>query len=218
MKAESLLMSGKIFSIAILLWSTFLVETGQAGETRWTLTRTTPSGRIYHRDPGSMPIPWVKIVTEYEAPPARVHAIVTDYNHFAEFVPNVAESRIVREEGHDQWVYHHLHFRGPVADRVYLIKSTDGASRPEEDYFRIAWDMSDEVFPDTDLSVGIRPEAFSGYWELQPGAHPDSTEAHYAIYSDPGGFIPGWLVVNKTDTYIQQVVEAIRERLVVAPH
>ena len=40
-----------------------------------------------------------------------------------------------------------------------------------------------------------------------------STEAHYAVHSDPGGIVPGWLVTGMTERYIQQVVEAVRHRL-----
>ena len=203
-------MSGKLMLLGGML---LLDEAGHAGEDGWALVNTTRSGQIYHRGVGNLSFPWVMIVTVFDAPPARLHAIVTDYNHFSEFIPNVAESRIVEDEAGEQWVYHHLHFPGPVADRVYLISSTDTASRPEENYYRVAWNLTERTFPDIDLTAGISPEVFSGYWELRPGEHTGSTEARYAVYSDPGGFIPGWLVGKMTDRYVQQVVDAIRARL-----
>ena len=206
--------SGRMTGTAMLLCGLLLSEAGQAGQPGWVPIRTTPSGQIYHRDSGHPSIPWARIVTQYAASPARVHAMVTDYDHFTEFIPNVTESRIVSEAGSNQWVYHHLHFPGPIADRAYLIKSNSSGSRPEEQYFRVAWELADRELSGVDLTTGIRPDAFSGYWEIHPGESPGSTVAHYAIFSDPGGFIPGWLVVAHTDRYIQQVVEAIRERLV----
>jgi hypothetical protein len=36
-----------------------------------------------------------------------------------------------------------------------------------------------------------------------------ATEARYAVHSDPGRFIPDWLVVKMTDRYIQQVIAAV---------
>lgn len=213
MKAEVFPAAGKMVGSAGVLCCVLLASSMQAGQPPWVLTKTTTSGQIYHREiPGSS-IPWVKIVTEYAAPPARIHAMVTDYDRFAAFVPNVTVSRVVLTEGSDQWVYHHLHFPGPVADRVYLIKSTDRTSRPEKGYYRVAWNLADRVIPDVDLTTGIRPDAFSGYWEIHPGKSAGFTEAHYAIFSDPGGFIPDWLFVKKADRYVQQVVEAFRERL-----
>ncbi len=213
MNAEGFPGAESIFGSAFVLCSILLAATGQAGQSRWMPAEMTASGQIYHHEVAGSSIPRVKIVTNYDASPARVHALVTDYDRFAAFVPNVAESRVVLARDSDQWVFHHLHFPGPVADRAYLIKSTDRESRPDENYFRVAWDLADREFPDVDLSAGTRPDAFSGYWELHPGKTRDSTEAHYAIYSDPGGFIPGWLVVKYTDRYVQQVVEAFRKRL-----
>lgn len=214
MTPNGFLNAGKIAGKIMLLGSMLLpVVAGQTGMAEWGLVKSTRSGQIYHRGAGNLSFPWVMIVTTFDATPARVHAIVTDYNHFAEFVPNVAESRVVWNEGGEQWVYHHLHFPGPVADRVYLIKSSDKASRPVENYYHVTWNLAARTFPDLDLSAGIKPHVFTGYWEIRPGEHANSTEARYAVYSDPGGFIPGWLVGKMTDRYVQQVVEAIRERL-----
>jgi hypothetical protein len=213
LKSEGFTESIRISGMAILLCCTLTAETVQAGDSQWVLRQATPSGQIFHRDSGEFPIAWVMIVTDFDAPPARVHTVVTDYNHFAEFIPFVAESRIILEEGDQQWVYHHLEFPGLIADRAYLFNSTSRASLPEENFFRVEWDLTDRVFAAADLSVGIRPKAFSGYWELSPGTQPGSTRAHYTVVSDPGGLIPNWLVVKNTDRYVRMAVEAVRERL-----
>lgn len=199
----------------VLLCGIVLLLTGnvQAGEGEWQLAEKAPAGDIYHREAGDSPIPWTMIATGFAASPARVHAMVTDYNHFSEFIPNVYESRVIRDTGSAQWVYHHLHFHGPIADRRYVIVSTDRDSRPEAGYYRVEWVLSDEVFPDPDLSGGVRPLAFTGFWEIQPGGDAGSTEARYAVHSDPGGLVPGWLVTTMTDRYVTRVVQAIRERL-----
>ena len=84
-----------------------LAESGQTAENQWIQIEATGSGQIYHREAGNSSIPWIMIVTTFAAPPARVHTIVTDYNNFKAFIPNVAESRIVWDEDGNQWVYHH---------------------------------------------------------------------------------------------------------------
>jgi hypothetical protein len=183
--------------------------TGAAG---WTAQAATGAGRIYHREVQDSLVPLVMIATSFNSDPAAVHAIVTDYDRFAGFIPHVLESRVLRREGSHQWVFHHLHFPGPVADRVYVFRSTDSGSAAEPGY-RVEWQLSDRRFPGVDTSVGIRPQRFSGFWELRPAAQGTATEARYAVHSDPGGYIPAWLVVRMTDRYVQQVVEAVRERL-----
>ena len=185
----------------------------QAGQGEWQLVKETRAGDLYHREMRDSSIPWTMITATFTASPERVHAIVTDYDHFSEFIPNVAESRVVQDTGNEQWVYHHLHFPAPVADRSYVIVSTDRGSRPQDGHYRVEWVLSDEIFPGVDLSAGVRPLAFAGFWELQPGRDAGSTEARYAVHSDPGGLVPGWLVSIMTDRYAVQVVQAIRERL-----
>lgn len=178
----------------------------------WETVARTSTDQIYHRDVEYSSVPMVMITTTFKADPARVYAVVTDYAHFSEFIPNVSESRLLMRKGSAQWVFHHLHFPGPVSDRVYVFKSTD-TIRPQEHAYRVEWHLADRQFPGIDLSTGIRPQVFSGFWELRPAVEVGLTEARYAVHSDPGGFIPTWLVTKMTDRYVQQVIEAIRKRL-----
>lgn len=205
--------------IILLLTSFILPAAGlidtvtESGHASWQAVGDTPRGHLYHRAVAGSSLPEAMIVTRFAATPARVHALVTDYERFAEFIPNVVESRVLLQTGVRQWVFHHLHFAGPVTDRVYVIESSDAASRPQAHYFRVEWSLSERDFPGTKGSAGVRPRSFSGFWELRPLEGGLATEAHYAVHSDPGGFIPGWLVVKMTDRYIQQVIAAVRARL-----
>jgi len=179
----------------------------------WHAVYAGREGRIYHRAVTGSSLPEVMIVARFAAPPARVHSLVSDYGHFAEFIPDVVESRVLMQSGGRQWVFHHLHFAGPVADRAYVIESTDAASRPQEHYYRVDWTLSSREFPGIEGNPWIRPRAFSGFWELRPLENGHATEARYAVRSDPGGFIPDWLVVKMTDRYIEQVIAAVARRL-----
>jgi ribosome-associated toxin RatA of RatAB toxin-antitoxin module len=183
------------------------------GHAPWRAVGDNLQGQIYHRAVAGSSLPEAMIVTRYAAPPARVHALVTDYGHFAEFIPNVAESRVLLRTGDRQWVFHHLHFAGPVSDRAYVIESTDAASRPRQNYYRVDWKLSNRDFPGIAGNTWINPRAFSGFWDLRPLEDGLATEARYAVHSDPGGHIPDWLVVKMTDRYIQQVIAAVARRL-----
>jgi Polyketide cyclase / dehydrase and lipid transport len=183
------------------------------GHAPWLAVGNSLQGQIYHRAVAGSSLPEAMIVTRYAAPPARVHALVTDYGHFAQFIPNVAESRVLLQTGDRQWVFHHLHFAGPVSDRAYIIECTDAASRSQENYYRVDWKLSGRDFPGIEGNAGIRPRAFSGFWDLRPLMGGLATEARYAVHSDPGGHIPDWLVVTMTDRYIQQVIAAVARRL-----
>jgi len=185
----------------------------ETGDAPWQVVGGGRQGQIYHRAVTGSSLPEVMIVTRFAAPPARVHALVTDYGHFEEFIPDVVESRVLSQSGGRQWVFHHLHFAGPVADRAYVIESTDAASRPQAHYYRVDWTLSSREFPGIEGHAWIRPRAFSGFWDLRPSENGLATEARYAVHSDPGGFIPDWLVVKMTDRYIEEVIAAVARRL-----
>jgi hypothetical protein len=199
--------------VAVLLLAGSLERAAAVNKDAWVLVESTAAGQIYHREMAASPIPWIMIVATFEATPGRVHAVVVDYDHFSEFIPHVLQSRVLAEAGNQQWVYHHLGFPAPVADRSYVIRSTDVESRPAQPHYRVDWALDDRSFPGVEPAAGIRPAVFSGFWELNSVAGSNTTVAQYAVHSEPGGFIPGWLVTRMTERYVQQVVQAVRERL-----
>lgn len=175
----------------------------------WQEVDTTPEGRLYHRPMQGSAIPQVLIEARFAAPAAAVYGVVTDYAHFADFIPDVAESRILRTAGDIQWIFHRLHFTGPVADRVYVMRSI-GETVGAESY-RVEWALAPEAVPTGE--PGITPRQFSGFWELRTADDGKTTEARYAVHSDPGGRVPAWLISRMTDRYVREVVRAVRARL-----
>lgn len=175
----------------------------------WQAAGATPEGRLYHRPMQGSAIPQVLIEARFAASAAAVYGVVTDYAHFADFIPDVAESRILRTAGDAQWVFHRLHFTGPVADRVYVMRSVGRTTGPGA--YRVEWALAPEAVPAGEQ--GIAPRQFSGFWELRTADDGKTTEARYAVHSDPGGRIPAWLVTRMTDRYVREVVSAVRGRL-----
>ena len=179
----------------------------------WRQVRGTAEGMIYHRCRAGSPVDEVMIETGFSAAPERLYALVNDYAAFAGFIPDVAESRVLETAGTVQWVFHRLHFPGPVADRVYVMQSRGEVTGTPPVAWRVDWALSERDFPQVDLSSGIRPDSLSGFWEVEPADGAHMTKARYAVHSDPGGHVPAWLVMRMTDRYVQRVVAAIRGRL-----
>ena len=199
----------------LLIWLLFhsgapVAQRPPAEVAGWQPVATTESGRIYRRAVSGSSVPAIMIATRFEAAPARVRGLVTDYDSFAEFVPYVRESRVLAREGDRQWVLHRLRFPGPLAERAYVFESNDSV---QEAVHRVDWQLSERQFEGIDLAGAVRPRRFSGFWELRPEAGGTATRARYAVHSDPGGLLPPWLVSRVTERYVQQVVEAMRGRL-----
>lgn len=179
----------------------------------WRVVQESSEGTLYHRCRPGSPFDEVMIETRFRAPPERLYALVNDYAGFAGFIPDVAESRVLAVEGPDQWVYHRLHLPGPVADRVYVMRSTAHVDGAPPVAWHVEWMLSDRVFTGIDFAAGIRPDSLSGSWEIEGDAVPKRSKARYAVHTDPGGQLPVWLVMRLTDRYVQRVVAAIRGRL-----
>ena len=190
-----------------------LAEDGHLLENGWHFVTERQRIRVYNRPwPGS-PIPEALARAVFHVPPERLYAVITDYDHFAEFIPYVTSSRILRHEGETGYVHQHLRFPGPVADRYYTISSSAASSRPRNNFFRVEWHLVPKSSVVVPAEEGIVPPAFSGFWELTSSANGTATEAVYSIHLDPGGALPSWLVTPMMNRYLSQVVEAVRTKV-----
>jgi len=177
----------------------------------WHLVTDQQGIQVYNRPWPHSAIPEALARTVIRVPPERLYAVITDYDHFTEFVPYVTSSRILRQEGATFYVHQHLHFPGPLADRHYTIAS-NAMGRPGKNTFRVAWYLVPENGKTPTREKGIMPSAFDGFWELRPDERGMTTEAVYSIHFDPGGALPSWLVATAMNRYLPKVVEAVRAR------
>lgn len=168
--------------------------------------------RLYTRAVPGSAVPAVLTRVRIEVPPARLFAVITDYDRFAEFVPYVAHSRVVYRDGGLRRVSQHLRFPGPVAERHYVIESKDNVTPSPQERWRVEWRLIAESDLPASGKTGIRPNAFTGYWELTPAAGGTATDAIYSLYFDPGGALPAWLVTLAMNRYLPKVIEAVRAR------
>lgn len=177
----------------------------------WHFVTEQQGIRIYNRPRPGSPMPEALAYTVIHVSPGRLYTVVTDYDHFAGFIPYVTRSSILRQEGEMRLVHQHLHFPGPLADRYYTMASRAVSGQPENS-FRVEWQLVPESVGSTANETGIVPSAFSGFWELMPGASGTTTEAVYSIHFDPGGIMPIRLATLAMNRYLPRVVDAVRAR------
>ena len=172
--------------------------------------------RLYNRAVPGAALPAALARVHIAVPPARLFAVITDYDHFAEFVPYVVRSRVVHREGGLRRVSQQLHFPGPVADRHYVIESRDTITSSPQQRWRVEWRLIPESdFPEPG-EKGITPIVFTGYWELTPVFGGAATDAIYSLHFDPGGALPAWLVTFAMNRYLPKVIDAVRARAAVS--
>ncbi|OGI49783.1 MAG: hypothetical protein A3E57_02340 [Candidatus Muproteobacteria bacterium RIFCSPHIGHO2_12_FULL_60_33] len=185
-------------------------------KTGWQPVSERDDLQLYNRAVPGAAVPAALAHVRIEVPPARLFAVITDYDHFAEFVPYVAYSRVLHREDGLRRVSQHLRFPGPVADRYYVIESRDSVTPSPRERWRVEWRLAPDTNRPAPDEAGINPAAFTGYWELTPVAGGAATDAIYSLHFDPGGALPAWLVRLAMNRYLPKVIDAVRARATVS--
>jgi len=183
-----------------------------------TLRPEDPSARdpgaitVDHRTlPGST-VPELRVRTVIAVPARRVHAVIADYNAFADFMPYVTRSRILDASDGIFRVYQRLRLPWPLTERRYVIRAIHRHDGPRPGVYRASWRLDARATPRLAEQPGIPPRTFSGSWELRPTRNGRSTGAVYTVHMDPGGEVPKWLVSFVTDHFVPQIIAAVRGR------
>ncbi len=179
----------------------------------WRFITRSGDVKTFRRPVAGSDVPVVRSRIDIHASPACVFHVISDYDHFNEFVPYVIRSRIMRTQADTRWVYQRVALPGPVSDRHYVIRIDDDLSRRQHDVYRVTWAMSagvEQNLPDVDAII---PVAMSGSWTLLPRHGGHWTEATYTVHLDPGGALPAWLVSIGASHNLPRVMNAVRERV-----
>jgi uncharacterized protein YndB with AHSA1/START domain len=182
------------------------------GDQAWQLVSDSEGVRIYQRATSDA-FPEIRADLVFDAPPERVHEVITDYDHFEEFVPDVAKSRVVRCAGNVRWVHQRLEFPGPVAPREYVLQITDRLRPTQSVYSRIDWTSVAPAEYGVHGRDAVAPRRFTGFWVLHPVRGGGATAADYGVHFDAGGGLPGWLITPMTHRYALSVIAAVRKRI-----
>ncbi len=185
-------------------------EPDKAGSA-WELSAQTPLATIYQpvNAAGSPPAALVRI--QWDRDPDLLYAIIRDYTHFADFIPNVTDSRVMAKQADRVWVYQQLHLPGPARDRHYIMVSTHSGSKPAQHRYHVEWKLSTR-YPLPDAGALIPPRHFRGCWTIHAGKQGGLT-ASYWIELDPGGWLPRWMTRAALNYYINDLMSALHQRI-----
>jgi len=177
-----------------------------------------------------------------DAPPEKVWQVITDVNHFHEFMPRTIRSQMVTPEN----VQEVLQKKPTQAQEVEAIL---GPTAPDPALFRVPgqkyiehlyghvdlpWPMDNRWYvlkmqrdeshasqrrytSSWSLIIGNLKEN-RGEWRLEPfGEH--QTLALYRLITDPGGPVPQFLVKQGTYVTLPKIIDSVRKRVAtLAPH
>lgn len=153
--------------------------------------------------------PEIIAVDELDAPPAKVFAVVTDFEHGAEFMPHLVFSRVLWRHGDELLNWASAKF--PLAERrdwvvrFHLEHLAGGALRASWRPEPSAWSPRP--------GGAVRMTVNSGSWLIEPLDGGRRSRATYRVTAEPGGWIPAWLARPAETAAVRDLFEAIRGRV-----
>ena len=167
---------------------------------------------VYNRRVPGSPIHAVLARAVIDAAPQRAFAVIGDYAHYAEFMPYVRESRVLSDTGATRRVFLALDFPLFISDRYSTIELSEGSGEVGQAVQRIEWTLAaaGDAFVPADGGEPLRVN--DGIWELRAQDGGRRTDVLYYVHTDPGGYLPTWIVELANNVAVPRVIGAVAQR------
>ena len=162
--------------------------------------------------PGSA-IREMRAVGTIDAPNWVVKNVIDDGDHYAEFMPNVLESKVLARDPAHHTALAYAKLSAPLIsprDYVLLIHDESHAGTGGGAVvYKSRWEPSDKG-PAEKAGV-VRIKVNEGSWTLEPIDNGQKTRATYQLYTDGGG-LPAFVLNQTTKRRIGEEYAAIEKR------
>ncbi|MDN5754005.1 MAG: SRPBCC family protein, partial [Nitrosospira sp.] len=150
-------------------------------------------------------------ISEVDAPPEVVFHVVSDFEHYPDFMPYVQESRVLSRKD-DSEVVTYARIAPPfVSERDYPLKVRMTRGTPVNGgVFKIEWIASPETRPEVEGVVRVKLN--EGSWLAEPLDGGVRTRLTYTLLTNPGGLLPAFVVGLSNKIAIPELFEAVSKR------
>lgn len=186
-------------------------DEGDLEQLGWSLVRNKNGVAVYNRKLAHSKVRGIMAQAEIDVEPARIFAVITDFDNWANFMPNVRESKIVDRSDQVEWVY--LRFRAPFTkDRSFVSEVTVEENVNGMERYIMRWQLAEERTQELNIKNNIVPRSNTGYWELRPTGDGARTSVTYCLHADPAGKIPRWMINFGNQQVAPKVFQAVRRQ------
>jgi hypothetical protein len=158
-------------------------------------------------------MPMFRAVGEVAGTPDQILAVLEDVDSHPKWMPDCAESRVVREKDEQVTVYRRSAAPWPVADRDVVVRSRTQVIQPGVEIHAFFEGVQDPDVPER--SDTVRMPHLVGHWKIRSIA-PDRSLVEYQVDADPGGTLPGWLAASASKGNPIRTIVGLRERVALA--
>ena len=153
-------------------------------------------------------------ISDIETPPAIVFRVLSDFEHYRDFMPYVTESRILERKSTGETVTYVTYARvAPpfVSERDYplSVRTFDGVAS-HDGAFKIEWAAAPDIKPEVKGVVRVRLN--EGSWRGEPLDGGKHTRLTYTLLTNPGGLIPDFVLDLSNTIAIPELFDSVRKR------
>lgn len=165
------------------------------------------------RDVAGHPVKEVQAWLVIDAPPARVFEVLLDWRQFPQFMPYLAEVRLVEvpASGAEWYLYQRVSTGFfMVADRDYTLRHRK-IEDPSRGRFELRWEAANDQGPAPQPGV-VRVKLCTGSYLVESEDSGRRTRLTYRLHTDPE--LPAWLANQANRFSVPSLLEAIARRSV----
>jgi hypothetical protein len=152
-----------------------------------------------------------KAIGEIAASTDLVKAVLDDVDAYTNFMPYVAECRVLKREGDSLLAYQRI--SAPlVSDRDYTLRVRFSATPVEGGVSYLSRWQTENAHGPAEKAGVVRVNLNEGSWLLEP-IGPNTTRATYLVYTDSGGVIPAFIKNMGSQAGLRQMFAAIRKQV-----
>jgi hypothetical protein len=152
-----------------------------------------------------------KAIGEIAASTDLVKAVLDDVDSYPNFMPYVAECRVLKREADSMLAYQRI--SAPlVSDRDYALRVRFSATPVEGGVSYLSRWETDNAHGPAEKPGVVRVNLCEGSWLLEP-IGPNTTRATYLIYTDSGGVIPAIIKNIGSQIGLRKMFAAIRKQV-----
>ena len=151
--------------------------------------------------------------TEVEARPEIIFDVLSDFEHYPDFMPYVKESRVLGRESNGEVITYARIAPPFVSERDYLlrVRMTRGTVS-NGGVFKVEWKAVPEAQPEIEGVVRIKLN--EGSWLVAPLDGGTRTRLTYTLLTNPGGLIPDFVANMSNTIAIPELFKAVGKRSV----
>jgi len=165
---------------------------------------------VYTREKEGTPVKEVKATVDFDAPPAKVFEVVTDYEHQSGNLPYVKDQKVFSRTESEVLFWTVAEFP-MVSTRDWVLKATF-AKNYEGGKYRVNWEVTDVKEAQPPVDGVVRLKINTGSWTLEPLDGGARTRGTYYLFTDPGGSIPSFMANKANTVALPDLIAAIRKR------